>query len=233
MISLLTLISISISLNALWSKNVGLKSSDQGYICCTEDAETESLAQSSVVRGNYSQLVYSTSHVVLLFGRRKEEEKEKIKPTEKRREGRSSDEHRAPGSWYRRHSPSLRGCPGWPRPCPRPCHICCPVDSASVIRVGRECSVLTALCTPPGSPRVSRDRGQEREGSAWRCWSLLRRATTTNTALCRLRWGCGSNSGTTTLRGQQGKGLRLWDSLGTGAPSWERRQRPEGPTGDP
>lgn len=238
----MTWISTSISLNLLWSKTVVLKSSDQDYVCCTEDAETGSPAQSVVVRGNYSQLVaYTTSHVECYFLRRGEwREREKKKPAGKRRDGSSSDEHPPLSAGTAAIPLSLRGCPGWPRDLPQALShsLFLWIVLSALIRACRECSVLTLPCSPSwvssGQSDTTAEAGRlEWEGSVSAsaghspgeppppqycvCWGE---------AVGMTAWEqpCGASTG---------KGLRLWDSLGEEAPSWEGRQGPEGPTEDP
>lgn len=167
---------ISISLNALWSKNVGLKTSDQDYICCTEDAETGSPAQSVVVRGNYSQLVvYCTSGVECYFsGRGEWKRKRRNKPTEKRRNGRSSDEHPPWAAGATAILLSLQGCPGWPRDLPQALShlLFLWTVLSALIRACRECSVLAVLCSPSwvssGQPELQLRGGESsRKGQSW------------------------------------------------------------------
>lgn len=156
----ITLILTSVSLNALWSKNVGLKSSDQGYICCTEDAKTGSPAQSVVVRGNYSQggLQYF-SPWVLLFGKRREEEK-RGKKSQLRRGG-MADPLMNTLPWAAGTATIPLSCGNAQRTCglgtcPRPCHTGCFCGQCQGW-LGRAGSALCRLlCAfPHGSPRVS------------------------------------------------------------------------------
>lgn len=149
----ITLISI-ISLNPLWSKNVGLKSSDQGYICCTEDAETGSPAHSVLVRDNYSQLVaYSTSHVECYFlGRRERSKKgDGVGGREGHlRKGGMADPRMSTlpcGQLVPPHPAFPAGMMPWVTsgPAPGPVTLAVSATMPALLRACRECSALTAL----------------------------------------------------------------------------------------
>lgn len=230
------LITTWISLNVLWWKNIGLKNSDQGYICCTDDTETGSPAQNVVVRGNFSQLVACSNFScwALLFGRMREEEKRgKKNPAEKRRNGRSSDEHPPLGSWYHRHPPFPAGMP-----CPRPVTLSVSVDNVSADWgvqgvLCADCSVHSLMGLLGSATHHSWGGRQDREGSV--------SATAGHSSgeppppQHRVCWGepVGITAWEQPCGASKGTGLRLWDSLGAGAPSWEERQGPEGPTEHP
>lgn len=92
--------------------------------------------------------------------------KREKKPTEKRRDGRSSDEHPPLGSWYRHHPAFLWECPKDLRPRDLPQalpHWLFLWTMSGLIRACRECSVPTALCIPSwvssGQPHTTAGRG--------------------------------------------------------------------------